>query len=76
MSFNANVHPKDINGNSIEPGFYRVANQGTARVGQVFEAVDSGSLYILFDGEDRPQRLDELSQFCVWAPAEQSELKA
>lgn len=73
MSWNGNISPKDINGNSIAVGWYRVAQGGQVRVGQVIEADDT-TLLICFPG-DRPQRVDELSQFCVWTVAEESEIR-
>lgn len=74
MSFSANTAPRDVNGNPIEPGFYRVSYKGQVRIGQVVEAEETSDLIMQFRGEDRPQRVDELSQFCTWAACEQSEI--
>lgn len=73
MTFNANTRPRDTSGFLIEPGDYRVARGGHVRVGTVFESEDM-DLLVRFQGEDRVQRVDELSQWCCWAKAEQSEL--
>ena len=73
MTFNANQHPTDCQGCPIEPGEYRVARGGLVRVGTVFES-DQCDLLVRFEGEERTQRVDELSQFCSWAKAEESEV--
>lgn len=73
MSWNANISPKDIAGNAISEGYYRVAQAGRVQVGRVFEAEDT-TLLVSF-GSDRPQRVDEMSQFCVWTLAEESEIR-
>ena len=76
MSFSANINPKDTNGNPIVPGWYRVGRPSVdAAIGSVFEAED-GELWILFVGQPRPQRIDELSLFCQFSVAEQSEIDA
>jgi hypothetical protein len=73
MSWNANISPKDIAGNAIAEGWYRVAQGGQVRVGRVIESEDT-TLLVSF-GTDRPQRVDELSQFCIWTLAEESEIR-
>lgn len=72
MSWNSNTQPKDISGNPIAPGVYRIAQDGTVRLAWCFESEDC-TLYAQF-GREHPQRVDELSQFCVWTLAEQSEI--
>lgn len=57
----------------IEPGVYRVARGGHVRIATVTEADDT-TLWVLFEGEERLQRLDECSRFCSWSKAEQSEV--
>lgn len=67
--FNANVQPKDCDGNAITPGRWRVERRGKSYCGTVFESPDDfTTLLVRFDGEERVQRVDELSQFCVWIP--------
>jgi len=73
MSWNANQRPKDVNGNPIAPGVYRIQQDGQVRLGWCFEADEDFTLYVQF-GCEYPQRVDELSQFCVWTMAEQSEI--
>ena len=74
MSFNANTSPKDVNGCPITAGVYRVERDGQGvQIGWVTEADDT-TLWVVFAGNPRPQRVDELSQFCKWTQAEQSEI--
>lgn len=73
MTFNANQHPRDVNGFHIEPGDYRVSLEGQVRMASVFES-ETCDLWVLFAGEQQAQRVDETSQWCCWAKAEQSEL--
>lgn len=64
--FNANVSPKDTAGELVREGRYEVHRQGeTAKLVTVF-ADDELTLWVRFDGAERPQRLDELSLFCEW----------
>ena len=63
--FNPNVNPVDTDGRPVSVGLYRVADRRTERSAEVFEDVEA-TLWVLFDGAERPQRLDELSQFLEW----------
>ena len=73
MTFSANQRPRDTSGFLVEPGDYRVSRDGQVRLATVFESGEC-DLWVRFRGEEQPQRVDETSQFCCWAKAEQSEL--
>lgn len=72
MTFNANVAPKDASGRPIEPGRYTVQRGGQVRTGTVYESPDDLALLVSFEGEERQQRVDELSQFCTWTRIEEA----
>ncbi len=65
-SFNPNVGAVDATGQAITAGRYEVHRGGDIRVGNVVDDPETGDLWITFDGVERPQRVDELSQFCTW----------
>jgi hypothetical protein len=65
--FNPNVAPKDDRGELICEGTYQVKKPGYQYilVATVY-ADDALTLWVKFEGHERPQRVDELSQFCEW----------
>lgn len=60
----------DANGNPVQPGLYEVRRGGETRIGKVFED-DETTLHVHFEGAERPQRVDEISEFCTWEPTTQ-----
>lgn len=65
-SFSTNVGAVDANGQAITAGRYEVHRGGDIRTGNVVEEPETGDLWITFDGVERSQRVDEISQFCTW----------
>ena len=67
-SWHSNTDPRDQNGEVLEAGIsYFVSLRGQVKLCHLFEA--DGYLWAKFetpDGNERPQRVDELSQFCEW----------
>ena len=65
--FNANVKPKDDRGELVCEGTYQVRKPDYQYilVATVYSD-DELNLWVRFEGHERPQRLDELSQFCEW----------
>jgi hypothetical protein len=64
--FNPNVSPKDTAGELVREGLYEVHKQGQKALRASVFSDDELTLWVRFDGAERPQRLDEISLFCEW----------
>ena len=64
--FNPNVTAKDDRGELVREGRYLVLIPSERVYVATVYADDELTLWVSFQGVDRPQRLDELSELCEW----------
>lgn len=68
MSNQSRTVHRDDAGQPVTPGRYRVELGTLERLASVVEDVDTGDLWVRFDGVDRVQRLDEIDDRAAWWP--------